>query len=469
MHTTLPAVRTILGTALVALLVPMATAAPAEALVINGCDIHLDDSSPACLAFDTDGGGWLHPDVEITWPTGPFQVGSAMTVTAHGEDLLRPVTLPITRSTGSDDYTTVGSLTVGPGAMTASTSVTLEVPGENDFSVQVDDYDDAGLYVYDHFQAVVTALPSSLTSDLPSGRVVKVGAKSQPVTGTVTGGARPVDLQVRAKDGAWVTVASTTSTGSGSYVLAVPTFWVGRHTYRAVAPAFGSYGPVEGTKTSDVTVKRTYKPKGSTAHRLMFGPTARWNACAPIRYAVNTSKMPAWAPKEIRYALREASAATGLRFAAAGTTNHVPFARKETPYPDNVDLVFAFSTPRTVPDLAGSTIGLGGAAYTGSVVFDGGVTLDVAQKTTKAKWREVVLHEVGHAMGLGHVRDRKQVMVSGATGKNLAYAKGDLTGLGKLSADAGACTGEPSFFTRGTNHRLAPDAPVEPVRHVVLP
>ena len=460
--------RAAFGTVAAAVLVPLATVSSASAGTINGCDVHADNTSSACMVFNTDRWPWLNPEVELTWPSGPFRVGDSVTVTATGSDLLRPVSIQIERTTDDAEDVAVGSLTVGPGALSASASLVLDTPGLVDYAAFADD-GDAGLWVSDGFEALVEALPSSLTSDLPSSRTVKVNSKADSVTGTVSGGARPVTLQVRARDGSWVSVASTTSSANGSYAVNVPTYWVGKHTFRAYAPPFGTFGAAEGTKSGDVTVKRTYKPKGSNAHLLMFGHTARYNACTPIRYAVNTSQMPRWAKGEIRFALREVSSATGLRFAAAGTTNHVPFARKENAYPTNIDLVFAFSDPKTVPGLIGSTMGLGGASSSGNVIFDGRVTLDVTQKASHDVWREIVLHEVGHAMGLGHVGDRRQVMRSGARGIT-RYQKGDLVGLAALGAGAGACTGVPDAYYRSTAravHDLLPAS--DRTRRLALP
>lgn len=434
---------------------------------ISGCDLDVDDGSPACLAFDSNGDGWVNPDIEITWPSAEgLQAGAWMTVSAQGADLLRPVTVDLFRA---GNGAPVASLTVGPGALTASVPVPTGAAGPAEFSARAED-DDMWLYVYDSFEPVVTALSSSLTADLPPGRVVKSGARTQHATGRVSGGARPVHLEVRARDGAWVTVAATTSRADGAYTLGVPNVWVGKHSYRVQAPAHGSFAAAVGSRTGSVTVKRTYKPRGSKAHTFLFGRGSRWNACTPIRYALNTSRMPAWGKSEARYALREATAATGLRFVFGGRTSYVPFNRSRSSmldHPDDLDLVIAWSTPRTVPGLAGGTIGLGGAQTSGRTLFNGGVVLDVTASWSRKIWRETMLHEVGHALGLGHVADRQQVMVSGASGRNLRYNNGDLTGLAALGAGAGACTGAPDVFLRGvTGVRRAADATV---RQVVMP
>lgn len=439
----------------------------AYAVPINGCDLDLDGGSPACLAFDSDGDGWVDPDIEILWPSAQgIQAGATMTVSAQGVDLIRPATVDIVRDGGGAP---VASFTVGPGALTASVTVPTGAAGPAEFSARAED-EDAWLYVYDYFEPIVTALSSSLTSDLPPGRVVKSGSKAQLATGRVSGGARPVHLEVRARDGSWVTVAETTSGADGTYALGVPNVWVGKHSYRVQAPAHGSFGAAVGSQTGSVTVKRTYRPRGSKAHTFLFGRGSRWNACAPIRYALNPSRMPSWGKSEVRYALREATAATGLRFVFGGRTSYVPFNRSRSSmldHPANLDLVIAWSTPRTVPGLAGGTIGLGGAQTSGRTLFNGGVVLDATASHSRKVWRETMLHEVGHALGLGHVADRQQVMVSGASGRNLRYNNGDLTGLAALGAGAGACTGEPDVFLRGvTGVRRPADATV---RQVVMP
>lgn len=468
---TLPVV---LATALAALLVPLGTMSSASAVGLDCLDEW--EITDACRVFDTDGDGWIDPDAEVTMPvTGVVPAGSTVPVTITGIDLLQPAAVGI-HNLGpgvfrTDPSNLVATATIAPGALTTTVNVPVgTTPGKREIAVYLDTYDIDGLYVQESFDIVVAALPSSMTSDLPPGRIVKPNAKTQAATGTVSGGARPVHLQIRAKDGSWVTVAETTSAADGTFTLAVPTFWVGNHTYRTYAPEHDTLGAAETSKTSTLKVTRPYKPKGSNAHSLMFGK-ARWNACAPIRYSVNTSKMPKWANKEIRFALREASAATGLRFTRVAGTDHVPFARKEKPFPAHADLVVAFSNPQTVPGLRGNTIGLGGGSYSGSAVTQGGVVFDVSQKANKKAWRQIVLHEFGHALGLNHVGDRKQVMFPVSNGNALLYAKGDLSGLSAVGAGAGPCTStETDSYRRSAR---APHSPADhtdkPSRWVVLP
>ena len=55
------------------------------------------------------------------------------------------------------------------------------------------------------------------------------------------------------------------------------------------------------------------------------------------------------------------------------------------------------------------------------------VRLQRAFGTTVA--RGVLLHELGHLVGLGHVKDKRQNMYPEITAGNVRYASGDLAGL----------------------------------------
>jgi hypothetical protein len=59
-------------------------------------------------------------------------------------------------------------------------------------------------------------------------------------------------------------------------------------------------------------------------------------------------------------------------------------------------------------------------------------------------WAHLLLHEIGHLVGLGHVEDPGQVMYPVAgPGAPTAYGPGDRAGLSRLGTAAG-CLGEPS-------------------------
>jgi hypothetical protein len=53
-----------------------------------------------------------------------------------------------------------------------------------------------------------------------------------------------------------------------------------------------------------------------------------------------------------------------------------------------------------------------------------------------------LIHELGHAVGLDHVGDPRQMMYPAPTRHAASYAKGDLRGLAKVGVGAGCFPGE---------------------------
>jgi hypothetical protein len=184
-----------------------------------------------------------------------------------------------------------------------------------------------------------------------------------------------------------------------------------------------------------------------------FEAAARWDPCQPIRYVVSGGEPFAGADAMLTQALAEAGAASGLQFVPAGTTTETASTDRVAYQPDRygqrwAPVLIAWTDESTVPKLAGSVIGLGGAVsarvhgstrlVSGLLYFDAPELFLLAQRGTGyAIMRTVMLHEIGHLLGLGHVQDPGAVMypTDGAQGD---YAGGDLRGL--AYAGAGPCS-----------------------------
>ena len=161
--------------------------------------------------------------------------------------------------------------------------------------------------------------------------------------------------------------------------------------------------------------------------------------------------MPVGALGDVKEAVRRVSEASGLRFVYAGTTSYVPY--REGPGDKQVadaDLTIAWAPPRLVPKLAGDTLGLGG--YGPGIdrgawvqIIDGYVVLDSTARLPggfagggrQSTRGGLLLHELGHAMGLGHVDDERQVMYPLILPHAAQYASGDLRGLASVGAAQG--------------------------------
>ena len=302
----------------------------------------------------------------------------------------------------------------------------------------------------------------TLVSHLPS-RTVAPGTRV-PVTGTATPTGRQVLLQARTANG-WVTLGTTKAAADGGFTFAAPTWWVARQVLRVYAPATTDAEALAST-TGTLKVTRGYTPRPGTTYRHLGGVKARWDACQVISYRVNPARMPAGALRDVHEAFRRISAATGLRFSYAGATAYVPYRKGSNAGPANTDMAIAWATPRQVPGLAGRVLGLGGYAAVGETgswnrITQGVAVLDSTRRLAAgfASHRSttrglLLLHELGHALGLDHVDDRRQVMYPVLLPRAARYAGGDLRGLAAVGAARGCFS--TSSSERRVNRTAAP-------------
>lgn len=180
------------------------------------------------------------------------------------------------------------------------------------------------------------------------------------------------------------------------------------------------------------------------------GTLARWNPCAAIRWAVNLSDAPSNALADAQQAISYVSAATGVPFTYVGTTNAIPSPTGPGgQLPSGVDAVIAWLTPSQFGATAGEA-GFGGNWWISSGgperIFEGYSIIngDLAKTLLKPGFGpgysegHLLLHELGHMMGLGHTQDESQVMYpqQGPLSPGI-YGAGDLTGLKALGT--GGC------------------------------
>ena len=182
------------------------------------------------------------------------------------------------------------------------------------------------------------------------------------------------------------------------------------------------------------------------------GRPARWDPCSPIRYVVNPSWIPDAGRRDLQEALRRITAASGLRFVSDGDTDEMPSRTRPAYQPGRygerwAPLLIAW-VPSTSTDL-GLGDGVQGVSMAVAVPGEDGPSLVSAQVVLDASRRlasgfgpgttdgEVLLHELAHAVGLGHVLDPTQVMYPQATNSESEFGAGDRAGLAALGAPAG--------------------------------
>ena len=188
---------------------------------------------------------------------------------------------------------------------------------------------------------------------------------------------------------------------------------------------------------------------------------ARWNPCSgPIGYRVNLARAPRGALADVQGAVARVAAASGLRFRYLGTTSVIPSSSDGgSAYPAGTSLVVAWARPgqsRMLPVArpgAARPLAMGGASWvTGRVdgrgrawgeVVEGAVVVDATQHpqpgfgaAARGTRGRMLMHELGHAVGLGHVGDRGQVMYPVDSGRAV-WGPGDRAGLRVLGAASG--------------------------------
>lgn len=294
----------------------------------------------------------------------------------------------------------------------------------------------------DDTTAVAAAKKTKIRAKIPRG-ARKLGARAR-ITGKVTGPRRPVLVQVKTKRG-FVTVARTKTNKKKRFRVKAPTWWVAKQRIRVFVPRKGKFKAAKSL-TRKMRVKRGYKPRGGKSHAYLVDRTTRWNPCRVITYRVNPRRSGKRGVRDVRIGIKRLSNATGLRFRYLGKTKELPLRNNKVRF--RSDMVIGFATPRQVPQLRGSVIGVGGftsgntgrgfGITSGFVTFDSKAPLKPGYAKGKATWGKVILHELAHSVGLAHVNNRKNLMYPAILRAGPSrYGRGDLRGLRAMGAKRG--------------------------------
>jgi len=186
------------------------------------------------------------------------------------------------------------------------------------------------------------------------------------------------------------------------------------------------------------------------------GEPARYNPCEPLRYVIDRRLAPRGTIADLRQGLELVSEATGIEFAFAGYAEEEDIANRPAYQPDRygprhwAPVLFTWLPVDRllIPD--DEAVGAAGSVAVrnsrGDLVYvTGTVTFNYEARLLNGfelgdSWGDVVLHELGHLLGLAHVEDTTQVMHPDVTGGEARLGAGDLAGLRRLGRNGGCVT-----------------------------
>ncbi len=204
---------------------------------------------------------------------------------------------------------------------------------------------------------------------------------------------------------------------------------------------------------------RTSVASGTAAAPYAFsavldGKPIRWNPCAPIRWTANTSRGPAGGLGVLKEAVARIAQQTGTTWQYVGPTSTVPRSGyvPRTAAKTYPPVLIGWTDGASSDLLRGQSrrvLGMTRTSWLGVRRADGSKVAAtrgavIALDRTDAlplrggtSWSSVALHELGHAMGLAHVRGNTQLMSVTLPRGAHGLQRGDKAGLVRLGRSAG--------------------------------
>lgn len=195
-------------------------------------------------------------------------------------------------------------------------------------------------------------------------------------------------------------------------------------------------------------------PDGGTGkyrflHTTNGSDPVTFSPCRPIHYVVRPDNAPHRGERIISAAVSRVSEATGLVFIDDGATDEPPSQERAVYQPDRygdrwAPVLITWATPAEVPDFGVDIAGEAGpsrvvsadrnntAYVSGTVALDPVKIAEIRTTMGEPVARAVIMHELGHLVGLAHTEHDDQLMFPRGSAEVTTYAAGDRTGLAQL-------------------------------------
>jgi hypothetical protein len=198
----------------------------------------------------------------------------------------------------------------------------------------------------------------------------------------------------------------------------------------------------------------------------------RFDPCQPVHYVMNAANAPATGVADVEEAFSRLARATGMTFVNDGMTDEVSrrVAYVEDRYPGRWAPILVVWERRSGDRANVEVVGSGFPSRVADVLVSGTLTLHADAVSDRARntplpggfgpvpgfgaiggegvtWGRVILHELAHVVGLGHTRDRDQLMypdMAEQTSHTTDYRSGDREGLRRLGREAGCLASVPA-------------------------
>lgn len=180
------------------------------------------------------------------------------------------------------------------------------------------------------------------------------------------------------------------------------------------------------------------------------GSVVRWDPCEPVRWAFSPDGAPPGGRAVVEEAVARVAAATELSWVDVGDVDEQPRSDRSTLADDGGWApVLVGWVDDTATDLplrrqdrgVALTVAVEGAQgrvlVTGQVALNTAWPLETSFDERHTDWGPVVMHELGHAVGLDHVDDPDQLMHRDPGFGSVAWGDGDLAGLEAVGAGGG--------------------------------